>query len=43
MEAVMLSALKMKDGVLSVGVGICLLVGFQVAGCFCLVVECLHP
>jgi hypothetical protein len=38
----MLSALKTKDDVLSLGVGIGLLVGFQMVGCLCLLMDCLH-
>jgi hypothetical protein len=39
----MLSALNTKDGVLVVGLEIALLVGFQMAGCLCLLMDCLHP
>jgi hypothetical protein len=37
------SALNMKDDVLSTGLGIGLLVGFQMMGYVCLMLDWLHP
>lgn len=38
----MLSALNTKDDVLSIGLGIGLLVGFQLMGALCLLMDWLH-
>jgi hypothetical protein len=39
----MVSALNSKDDVLSIGLGIGLLVGFQMVGWFCLLGYWFHP
>jgi hypothetical protein len=39
----MLSALPRQDGVLAVGVGVSLVMGFQLVGALCLMLDCIRP
>jgi hypothetical protein len=39
----MLSALQRQDGVLAVGFGVGLVMGFQLLGCICLLLDCIRP
>ena len=39
----MLSALQQQDGVLAVGIGVGLVMGFQLVGALCLLLDCIRP